>query len=72
MDSPAGDSHPGRVRGLHLGGRGPPRRGCRRRAGPAPAVTLLHYAALNPLSAPFWHRSGYRPLSTRWKLTLAR
>jgi len=25
-------------------------------------LTLLHYAPLNPLSAPFWHRSGYRPL----------
>jgi GNAT superfamily N-acetyltransferase len=30
------------------------------------AVTLLHYAALNPLSAPFWHRCGYRPLWTIW------
>jgi ribosomal protein S18 acetylase RimI-like enzyme len=30
------------------------------------AVTLLHYAALNPLSGPFWHRSGYRPLWTIW------
>ena len=30
------------------------------------AVTLLHYAALNPLSAPFWHRCGYRPLWTTW------
>ncbi len=29
-------------------------------------VTLLHYAALNPLSAPFWHRCGYRPLWTTW------
>jgi GNAT superfamily N-acetyltransferase len=36
------------------------------------AVTVLHYAALNPLAAPFWHRSGYRPLSTRWQLTPAR
>jgi GNAT superfamily N-acetyltransferase len=25
-------------------------------------LTLLHYAQLNPLSAPFWHRMGYRPL----------
>ncbi|HKD96720.1 MAG TPA: GNAT family N-acetyltransferase [Micromonosporaceae bacterium] len=32
------------------------------------AVTVLHYAALNPLSAPFWHRSGYRPLRSRWQL----
>ncbi|RKN47153.1 GNAT family N-acetyltransferase [Streptomyces hoynatensis] len=30
------------------------------------AVTLLHYAALNPFSAPFWHRHGYRPLWTTW------
>ncbi|MGH3681233.1 MAG: GNAT family N-acetyltransferase, partial [Natronosporangium sp.] len=29
-------------------------------------VTLLHYAALNPLSGPFWHRCGYRPLWTIW------
>jgi GNAT superfamily N-acetyltransferase len=30
------------------------------------ALTLLHYAALNPLSAPFWHRHAYRPLWTTW------
>jgi predicted N-acetyltransferase YhbS len=30
------------------------------------AVTLLHYAALSPLSPPFWHRAGYRPLWTAW------
>jgi GNAT superfamily N-acetyltransferase len=30
------------------------------------AVTLLDYYALNPLSVPFWHRCGYRPLSTDW------
>jgi ribosomal protein S18 acetylase RimI-like enzyme len=29
-------------------------------------VTLLHYASLNPLSVPFWHRCGYRPLWTTW------
>jgi GNAT superfamily N-acetyltransferase len=29
-------------------------------------LTLLHYAAFNPLSAPFWHQSGYRPLWTVW------
>jgi GNAT superfamily N-acetyltransferase len=29
-------------------------------------VVLLHYAPLNPLSAPFWHRAGYRPLWTWW------
>lgn len=32
------------------------------------AVTLLHYAGLNPLSGPFWHRCGYRPLWTIWKV----
>jgi GNAT superfamily N-acetyltransferase len=30
-------------------------------------VTLLHYGALNPLSGPFWHRCGYRPLWTIWE-----
>jgi GNAT superfamily N-acetyltransferase len=29
-------------------------------------VSLLHYAALNPLSGPFWSRCGYRPLTTVW------
>ncbi len=32
------------------------------------AVTLLHYAQLNPLSAPFWSRMGYRPLWTSWEV----
>ena len=27
---------------------------------------LLHYTAVNPLSAPFWSRCGYRPLLTSW------
>jgi len=31
------------------------------------AVTLLHYAQTNPLSAPFWSRQGYRPLWTDWE-----
>lgn len=31
------------------------------------AVTLLHYAQLNPLSAPFWSHQGYRPLWTVWE-----
>jgi GNAT superfamily N-acetyltransferase len=31
------------------------------------AVTLLHYELLNPLSAPFWNRHGYRPLWTTWQ-----
>jgi GNAT superfamily N-acetyltransferase len=31
------------------------------------AVTLLHYAQLNPLSVPFWSRMGYRPLWTCWE-----
>lgn len=29
-------------------------------------VTLLHYAAPNPLSVPFWSRQGYRPVLTQW------
>jgi GNAT superfamily N-acetyltransferase len=36
------------------------------------AVTLLHYAQLNPLSAPFWHQQGYRPLWTVWETHPAR
>jgi GNAT superfamily N-acetyltransferase len=35
------------------------------------AVTLLHYEQLNPLSAPFWSRHGYRPLWTTWQATPA-
>ncbi len=31
------------------------------------AVTVLHHAQLNPLSAPFWSRMGYRPLWTSWE-----
>ena len=31
------------------------------------AVTLLHYAQTNPVSGPFWHRAGYRPLWTSWQ-----
>ena len=30
-------------------------------------VTLLHYEQVNPLSAPFWSRQGYRPLWTSWE-----
>ena len=30
------------------------------------SATLLHHAQLNPLSAPFWNRMGYRPLWTSW------
>jgi predicted N-acetyltransferase YhbS len=29
-------------------------------------VTLLHHSVANPLSTPFWHRNGYRPLWTSW------
>ncbi len=36
------------------------------------AVTLLHHEQLNPLSAPFWNRHGYRPLWTTWQATPAR
>jgi predicted N-acetyltransferase YhbS len=32
------------------------------------AVTLLHHAQLNPLSAPLWNRMGYRPLWTLWEV----
>jgi GNAT superfamily N-acetyltransferase len=31
-------------------------------------TALLHYAQLNPLSAPFWNRMGYRPLWTGWEV----
>jgi len=31
-------------------------------------TTLLHYAQVNPLSAPFWSRMGYRPLWTGWEV----
>ena len=31
------------------------------------AVTLLHYEQANPLSGPFWHQQGYRPLWTSWE-----
>lgn len=30
------------------------------------AVTLLHHGQMNPVSAPFWNRMGYRPLWTAW------
>ena len=36
------------------------------------AVTLLHHGQLNPLSAPFWSRMGYRPLWTNWEIRPAR
>jgi len=35
--------------------------------GMAVAVTLLHHSQVNPLSAPFWYRMGYRPLWTSWE-----
>ena len=35
-------------------------------------VTLLHHGQLNPLSAPFWNRMGYRPLLTNWEIRPAR
>lgn len=34
-------------------------------------LTLLHYAQVNPLSAPFWHRMGYRPLWSTWEARAA-
>jgi GNAT superfamily N-acetyltransferase len=30
-------------------------------------ATLLHYAQVNPLSAPFWSQQGYRPLWHCWE-----
>jgi GNAT superfamily N-acetyltransferase len=30
-------------------------------------ITLLHHAAPNPLSTPFWYGQGYRPLWTSWQ-----
>jgi ribosomal protein S18 acetylase RimI-like enzyme len=30
-------------------------------------VVLLHHAAANPLSTPFWYVQGYRPLWTYWQ-----
>jgi GNAT superfamily N-acetyltransferase len=36
------------------------------------AVTLLHHSQVNPLSAPFWYRMGYRPLWTSWEARPAR
>jgi GNAT superfamily N-acetyltransferase len=30
-------------------------------------VSLLHHSLLNPLSAPFWARHGYRPLWMVWE-----
>jgi GNAT superfamily N-acetyltransferase len=36
------------------------------------AVMLLHYAQVNPLSAPFWGRQAYRPLWTSWETRPAR
>jgi hypothetical protein len=31
-------------------------------------VSVLNYAAMNPLSGPFWHRMGYRPVWTTWEV----
>jgi GNAT superfamily N-acetyltransferase len=36
------------------------------------AAVLLHYGQLNPLSAPFWSRQGYRPLWSSWEARPAR
>jgi GNAT superfamily N-acetyltransferase len=36
------------------------------------AITLLHYAQINPLSAPFWSQQGYRPLWTAYEARPAR
>jgi len=31
-------------------------------------ATLLSYLGMNPLAGPFWHRCGYRPLTTNWEV----
>ncbi|AKU17363.1 GNAT family N-acetyltransferase [Luteipulveratus mongoliensis] len=31
------------------------------------AATVLNYNIINPLSGPFWHRLGYRPLWLGWR-----
>ncbi|WP_454728758.1 GNAT family N-acetyltransferase [Cellulosimicrobium protaetiae] len=35
------------------------------------AVVLLHHGVLNPLSAPFWARQGFRPVLTTWELPVS-
>lgn len=35
-------------------------------------VVLLHHGVLNPLSAPFWARHGFRPVLTTWELPVTR
>lgn len=42
----------------------------RRGSGPGTTV-LLHHGALNPLSAPFWARHGFRPVLTTWELPVS-
>jgi len=39
------------------------------RWGPGTTV-LLHHGVLNPLSAPFWARHGFRPVLTTWELAV--
>lgn len=34
----------------------------------AETTVLLHHGVLNPLSAPFWARHGFRPVLTTWEL----
>jgi GNAT superfamily N-acetyltransferase len=31
-------------------------------------AVILDYLGMNPLSVPFWHRCGYRPLQTVWEV----
>lgn len=31
-------------------------------------ATLLHHVQMNPLSVPFWNRTGYRTLRTGWEV----
>lgn len=37
-----------------------------RAAGAGCAAVVLDHASLSPLSSPFWHRQGFRPLWSRW------
>ncbi|WP_435738810.1 GNAT family N-acetyltransferase [Cellulosimicrobium sp. PMB13] len=39
-----------------------------RDASGAGTTVLLHHGVLNPLSAPFWARHGFRPVLTTWEL----
>ena len=58
----------GSARGTRDGGAlAPPARArVHAQAGPRAAL-VLHHGVLNPLSAPFWARQGFRPALTTWE-----